>query len=394
MCLKTRLLKALLEDEVQEFIMEYEGDVSKLAFAGSPFPNIPTQALLEQISSRKQIKEKLPTWYNTKGVYYPPKLNLEQTSSEITAKHKAQYVQGKKLADLTGGFGIDCYFFSQKMASITHFEKEAFLSEIAAHNFKQFGIPSIRYKVGDSLALLKEEFDTIYVDPGRRTEDKNKVFLLEDCLPNIPANLEHILNHTKLLLLKTSPMLDISQGLSELKNVHAIHIVAVNNEVKELLWFIHANPVTEEPSIHTFNYTKNKVENFTTSLRDEGLATYGTPATYLYEPNAAVLKSGAFHAIALQYNLMKLAKNSHLYTSQDLIDFPGRRFEILEVLPYHKKDLRVFKNTKANVSTRNFPESVAQIRKKWKIKDGGEKYLFFTSLQNKERVVILGKAIR
>lgn len=388
------LPEALLDAEVQEFIIKFEGDISKLAFAGSPFPNVPTQALLEQISSRKQIKDKLPKWYGTKNIYYPPKLNLEQTSSEITAQHKAEYVKGNKLADLTGGFGIDCYYFSLKMDSVSHFEQNELLSEIATHNFKQLGVTNVDSKTGDSLELLKGNFDTIYVDPGRRTEDKNKVFLLEDCLPNIPANLERILKHTELLILKTSPMLDISQGLSELKNVSSIHIVAINNEVKELLWFIQATPSFEELKIQTFNYSKDKVQTFETSLRHDVLSEYNAPATFLYEPNAAILKSGAFHDIALQYNLKKLAKNSHLYTGEELIDFPGRRFEIVQVLPYHKKEMAVFKKTKANVSIRNFSESVAEIRKKWKIKDGGKDYLFFTSLENKERVVIHGKPIR
>lgn len=387
------LLEALLDTEVQEFITTFQGDISKLAFAGSPFPKVPTQALLEQISSRKQIKDKLPKWYATKNIYYSPKLNLEQTSSEVTAVHKAKYTQGKTLADLTGGFGIDCFYFSQKMDSVTHFEQNEILSKIAAHNFKQLEVTNIVSKTGNSLALLEESYDTIYVDPGRRTEDKNKVFLLQDCLPNIPDNLEHILKHTSLLMLKTSPMLDISQGLSELQNVEDIHIVAVNNEVKELLWFIHATSSGEAPRIHTFNYTKAKVDIFETALHDNSLADYAAPAKYLYEPNAAILKSGAFHAVALQYNLKKLAKNSHLYTSEELIDFPGRRFEIVQVLPYHKKEMGVFKKTKANISIRNFPESVAEIRKKWKIKDGGKVYLFFTSLENKERLVIQGKQV-
>lgn len=388
------LNKEVLTAEVQSFIKNYNDDVAKLAFAGSPFPSVPIQVLLEQISSRNQVKEKLPTWYATEKIYYPPKLNLEQTSSEITAMHKAGYLNGKSLADLTGGFGVDTYFFAQKMETVTYFEENESLLLMAQHNFKQLGASNISCKIGDSLALLNEKYDTIYVDPGRRTASRSKVFLLKDCLPNIPDNLEHILNHTELLMLKTSPLLDISMGLNELKNVSAIHIIAVNNEVKELLWFIRATPPNETPRIYTFNYSKNKVETFNTDIQDAAYADYSAPKTYLYEPNAAILKSGAFHSVANHFNVSKLAKNSHLYTNDEVIDFPGRRFEIIKVFPYNRKEMRAFSKSSANVSIRNFPESVAQIRKKWKIKDGGNDYLFFTSLENNERMVIQGKPIR
>lgn len=387
------LIKALLRPEVQEFITAYQGDLSKLAFAGSPFPDIPVQALLEQISSRNQIKDKLPNWYAAQNIYYPPKLNLEQTSSEITAIHKASYIQGTKLADLTGGFGIDAYYFSQKIEEVTHIEQNETLSQIAAHNFKQLGVSNIQCLVGDSISLLNEKYDSIYVDPGRRTQDKNKVFLLKDCLPNIPDNLEHILKHTQLLILKTSPMLDITQGLNELSKVVAIHIIAVNNDVKELLWFIQAQAQAPEIRIHSFNYTKKGLESFESGLKDDVETEYANPKAYLYEPNAAILKSGAFHEIARKLKLNKLAINTHLYTSEELIEFPGRRFEIIKVTAYQKQEMKAFNKTKANVSIRNFPQTVAELRKKWKITDGGNDYLFFTSLENNEKVVILGKAV-
>lgn len=387
------LLEALLRTEVQEFISNFQGDTTKLAFAGSPFPDIPVQALLEQISSRAQIKDKLPTWYATSHIYYPPKLNLEQTSSEISAQHKANYLYGTKIADLTGGFGIDAYFFSLKAEQVTHFEMNEALSKIAQHNFKQLNVSNVTCLVGDSLSLLQESYDTIYVDPGRRTEDKSKVFLLKDCLPNIPDNLSFILEHTELLLLKTSPMLDITQALSELQNVVTIQIIAINNEVKELLWFIQAKPEVEQIRIHTFNYTNKGVETFETGLKDAFEATYAKPEKYLYEPNAAIMKSGAFHDLALQLKIKKLAQHTHLYTADTAISFPGRKFEIVQVLPYQKQAMRIFNKTKANVSIRNFPESVVNLRKKWKIADGGNDYLFFTTLENNEKVVILCKAI-
>src|SRR5690625_7678966 len=166
-----------------------------------------------------QIKDKLPTSFMTDYIYYPPKLNLEQTSSEIETPNKIYYVEGETLADITGGFGVDTNYVAEKITSVTQFEKNETLSEIARHNAKQLDVSNITFRTGNSIALLEKQYDIIFADPGRRTASRSKVFLLKDCLPNIPDNLEHILNHTKLLLLKTSPILDISMGLNDLKNV-------------------------------------------------------------------------------------------------------------------------------------------------------------------------------
>lgn len=388
------ILEELLKPETQKFIREHTGDITKLAFAGSPFPSIPIQALLEQISSRNQVKNKLPTWYQTPNIYYPPKLNLEQTSSEITAQHKANYAKVERIIDLTGGFGVDCFYFSKYANSVIHFEKNESLSQIVAHNFKQFGIENIQYKTGDSIELLTGYHDIIYADPGRRDKDKNKVFLLKDCLPNIPKNLDKIWQHTDRLLLKTSPMLDISQGVSELKNVECIHIIAVDNDVKELLWFLKSGVYLENPKILTFNYAKKEVQFFELEEKEDTFINFSSPLAYLYEPNAAIFKSGGFNEVAIQFSLNKLSTHSHLYTSNKQIDFPGRVFKIISTFEYNKQTMKALKNTKANINIRNFRESVAKIRKKWKIKDGGEKYLFFTQSQNNKSIVIECEAVR
>lgn len=385
--------KEILQEEIQDYIHEFTGDINSLAFSGSPFPNVSTQELLMQISSRNQIKNKLPLWYKTKGIYYPPKLNLEQTSSEITAQHKAQYIKGDNLIDLTGGFGIDTYYFAHKTKQVWHAEMDAELSQIASHNAKVLGVENIEFYVGNSLELLNREFDTIYADPARRDDAKNKVFLLEDCLPNIPLHLETILSHTKLFMMKSSPMLDISQGIRELEAVYEIHIVAIDNEVKELLWFMSRDVKIDSPKLISFNYTKSGIQVFESNLEDAVSATYSEPLEYLYEPNAAILKSGAFNQVSEQLGINKLALHSHLYTSEELIDFPGRRFKIAQVLPYNKKEMKRLGIKKANISIRNFKESVATLRKKWKIKDGGDIYLFFTTNQLKEQVVLVCSAI-
>ncbi len=357
--------KALLDTEVQDFIINFEGDVSKLAFSGSPFEMVSVQELIQQIESRKKIEKKLPTWFSTSNIIFPPKLNLEQTSSEITAKYKSSLVSGKTLADITGGFGIDSFFFSEKFSDLYHFEIDKTLSEIAQHNFKTLNKQNLYCSSEDGLKnVLNNKYSVIYADPSRRHDNKGKVFFLNDCQPNIPENISTILNQCETFLLKTSPMLDISVGLNELRDVAEIHIIAVDNEVKELLWLLKKNN-EENLKIKTVNFTKSLKEQFDFDWNETAEATYSFPQKYLYEPNAAILKSGAFELLSRKLILDKLNKNTHLYTSETLIRFPGRTFVIENVVPYTKSEMRsalTFK--KANITIRNFPESVATLRKK------------------------------
>jgi len=378
---------------VQAFIQNFEGEVSKLAFAGSPFENISVQELIQQIDSRKKVEKKLPHWVKTPNIMFPPKLNLEQTSSEITAKYKASLVKGETLADITGGFGIDSYFFSEKIDTVHHFEINPTLSEIAAHNFKVLGKHNVTCFSEDGLkAVLNKKYSIIYADPSRRHNSKGKVFFLKDCQPNIPENISEIANQCDQFLLKTSPMLDISVGLGELQNVSEIHIVAIDNEVKELLWLLKKD-FSQNLKIKTINFTKSGAETFDFNWNEAATANYSLPQKYLYEPNAAILKSGAFDLVSEKLKLNKLHKNTHLYTSENLIDFPGRSFLIEKIVLYSKSEMRAALNFKrANISTRNFPETVGVLRKKWRIADGGEVYLFFvTNLEEKKQMLICSK---
>lgn len=384
---------ALLNPEVQDFIRNYDGEIHKLILSGSPFTDIPVVELAEQIESRRRIEKKLPTWFHTPGIIYPPKLNLEQTSSEITAQYKAALLSGKSMADITGGFGVDIFYFSDSFDKSFHFEINSELSDISRHNFSILGKDSIHCESQDGMEMaLTNKYDLIYADPSRRHQTKGKVFFLEDCEPNIVDNLLKILDNCNVFLIKTSPMLDISQGLQEISNVAEIHIVAVENEVKELLWLLR-NGHMENPKIKTLNIKKDFVDVFSFDWENKGLAEYGLPENYLYEPNAAILKSGAFNLVAEEYNLKKLHPNTHLYTNNSIIEFPGRRFEIKEVVPYSKSPIKkalTFK--KANITTRNFPESVENLRKKWKIKDGGNKYLFFvTDMEDQKQMLVCEK---
>jgi phospholipid N-methyltransferase len=388
----------ILKPEIQKFIIENTGlDTNKLALKKNPFSHIEFKILLNQIESRTKSKDKLPTWFNGDTIIYPSKISIEQTSSEATAKYKSEIVSGESLIDLTGGFGIDDYYFSKKIDTIVHCEINPELSEIVSHNFKQLNILNIDCIEGDSLKTLEQlnqKFSWIYIDPSRRNEAKGKVFMLKDCLPNVPDLQDTYFEYSDNILIKTAPILDISAGLQELKNVKQIHIVALDNEVKELLWIIEKN-YNGEISIKTVNFTKQNKEVFEFNMNSESEVNYCVPKKYLYEPNSAVMKSGGFNQIASFFSLDKLHINSHLYTSDELINFPGRTFQIEKTLNYSKKDMiENFSNQKMNVTVRNFPDTVENIRKKWKIKDGGNQYCFFTTDKNENKITLICTKIK
>lgn len=387
--------KELLKTGVQEFInINIDADIVSVLLKKIVFDEISSQELAQQIESKNNCRKKLPTWFNTPLVYYPKKLNIEQTSSEITAQYKAQIVSGKSLLDLTGGFGVDSYFFSQKMEQVAHCETNENLSEIAAYNFKVLGAKTIKTFATDGLDFLERHqhnFDWIYVDPSRRSDIKGRVFLLSDCLPNIPEHLNLLFEKSPRIMIKTSPLLDISMGVAELKFVKEIHIVSVKNEVKELLWVLQKG-FEGKVFIKTIDLKKITYAVFDFQLTEEksAISDFAMPQQhqYLYEPNAAILKSGAFKLVGTRLHLKKLHEHTHLYTSSELMDFPGRRFKISKVIPYTKKTMRQLHLEKANITTRNFKESVANIRKRHKIKDGGDDYLFFCKVYDNRAMVL------
>ena len=390
---------SILYPKVQEFIQDQLGvSIAKLALQKNPFPEIDWLTILNQIEAKTKSREKLPTWFSTKAIIYPSKLSIEQTSSERTAEYKSSLIAGNSLIDLTGGFGVDDYYFAKKINKITHCEINTDLSEIVGHNFKQLGVTNIECIAGDSLTTLQsttEKWDWMYIDPSRRNDTKGKVFMLKDCLPNVPENLDFYFEKSDAILIKTAPLLDIAAGLSELQNVKTIHIVALENEVKELLWELHKNYLGAI-GIKTVNLTKDATNFFDFILNQESTeANYSLPKRYLFEPNSAIMKSGGFNAISEQYRLDKLHKHSHLYTSNELIDFPGRVFEIQHAIPYSKKEIKIhLENSKQNITTRNFPETVELIRKKWKIKEGGNSYCFFTTDMNNDKIVLICTKIK
>lgn len=389
----------ILNPSIQEFIQNQIGvSISKLALQKNPFLEVEWITILNQIEAKNKAKVKLPTWFKTANIIYPSKISVEQTSSERTAEYKSGLISGNSLIDLTGGFGVDDFYFAKKIKTVTHCEINSDLSKIVQHNFEQLDVTNIQYFTGDSLDALQSttsKWDWMYIDPSRRNDAKGKVFMLQDCLPNVPENLDFYFEKSNAILIKTAPLLDVAAGLSELHNVKTIHIVALENEVKELLWELHKN-YTGAIAIKTANLTKETIDTFEFTLGKEASeSNYSLPQRYLYEPNSAIMKSGGFDEIGSTYQLNKLHKHSHLYTSKELIEFPGRIFEIQHHISYAKKEVKThLENSKCNITIRNFPETVDTLRKKWKIKEGGNSYCFFTTDMKNDKIVLICAKIK
>ncbi len=387
------MLSKLLDAEIQEFIkLHTHDDVGKLALQKNPFPEVEWVEIISQIAARQKAENKLPTWFNNGNIIYPSKISVEQTSSEAAARYKSGLVSGNSLIDMTGGFGIDDFYFARSVKQVTHCEMNLGLSAIAKHNFEVLGVSNIECLPGDSLDVLTltgRQWDWMYIDPSRRNEAKGKVFMLKDCLPNVPKLLDTYFKYTENVMVKTAPLLDISAGLKELHSVKAIHVVALNNEVKELLWIIQKG-FSGHPLIVAVNLAKNGIEVFENQLANEAVATFSLPKQYLYEPNAAIMKAGAFNEVSQHYNIAKLHTNTHLYTADENIGFAGRKFIIEAVLPYQKQEIKQYiEGKRMNISTRNFPLTPQELQKRWKVKDGGDTYAFFTTNISNEKVVLL-----
>lgn len=384
---------SLLSAEIQEFInSSLQANISKLALSKNPFPEVDWKEIINQIVSKNKSKHKLPTWFNTENIYYPASISIEQTSSEITAKYKSELISGTSLIDLTGGFGVDDYYFSKQFKHVIHCEKNAALSEIVQHNYGVLNVNNITCLAQNSTEVIEQSenaFDWIYIDPSRRSDVKGKVFLLKDCLPNVPENLSLYFSKSQSILIKTAPLLDITAGCMELENIKSIHIVAIENEVKEILWLLEKG-YDDEIEVNAVNIQKEKTDCTTFILGEHTPARFSLPQEFLYEPNAPLLKSGGVDYLCDALHITKLHPHSHLFTHSELVDFPGRRFSINEVIPFKKENLKKqLEGKKMNVTTRNFPISVEEIRKKYKIADGGTVYAFFTTNINNEKIVLI-----
>lgn len=384
---------SLLSAEIQEYIHNsLPVNISKLALSKNPFPEVDWKEIINQIVSKNKSQHKLPTWFNTDNIYYPPSISIEQTSSEITAKYKSELISGTSLIDLTGGFGVDDYYFSKKFERVIHCERNVSLSEMVQHNYGVLNVTNITCLAQNSTDVLMQSdrtFDWIYIDPSRRSDVKGKVFLLKDCLPNVPENLKLYFPKSNSILIKTAPILDITAGCMELENIKAIHIVAIENEVKEILWLLEKG-YNDEIELNAVNIQKEKTDCTTFILGEHSPARFSLPQEFLYEPNAPLLKSGGVDYLCDALHISKLHPHSHLFTHIELIDFPGRRFIINDVIPFKKENLKKhLEGKKMNITTRNFPLTVEEIRKKYKIADGGTVYAFFTTNINNEKIVLI-----
>ena len=442
----------MMNQATQDFIRQHQDeDVRQLAFLGSKNPEVDMPFALDQIRGRKMARAKLPRWANIDGIIYPPHISMEQCSSESTALYKAELAvrllglpvssssEEIGFVDLTGGFGVDFSYIAARLGvKSMYVERQAHLCDAANENFGRLGLKNAIVKNGDGieilhsfhpkkkdaasaddslgitydqpLSLLKTNLGLkiIFIDPARRDDAGNKVVSLKDCTPDVTVLQEEMLLKADYVIIKLSPMLDWHRAISELSHVREVHIISVNNECKELLLVLSARNMGEmEASLadgevkHAGNlriYCINDAQSFVCDELDmESSPVKIAPSTleemhYLYEPNASLMKASCFSVLSERYGARMLSKNSHLFVSQASIEaFPGRSFRIIAVSSFNKKELKRHLSgiTKANIATRNFPLSVAELRKRLKLKDGGETYIFATTLSNESHVLVI-----
>ena len=433
-----------MNQATQDFIRQHQDDdVRQLAFLGSKYPEVDMPFALDQIRGRKMARVKLPRWASLEGIIYPPHISMEQCSSESTALYKAELAarllglpassSGTEMkteneiefVDLTGGFGVDFSYIAARLGvKSMYVERQAHLCEAAKENFERLGLKNAIVKNGDGievlhsfhpkkkdvasaddslgitydqpLSLLKTNLGLkiIFIDPARRDDAGNKVVSLKDCTPDVTVLQEEMLSKADYVIIKLSPMLDWHRAISELSHVREVHIISVNNECKELLLVLSARNMGENLRIYCINDAQSFVCD---ELDMESSSVKIAPSTleemqYLYEPNASLMKAGCFCVLSERYGARMLSKNSHLFVSREPIAaFPGRSFRIIAISSFNKKELKRHLSgiTKANIATRNFPLSVAELRKRLKLKDGGETYIFATTLSDESHVLVI-----
>ena len=390
-----------ISPETLRFIEEnIRADVRSLALQAKKYPQVDMVMAVVQIAGRQIAEAKVPSWYRIEGLLYPKHLSMEQCSSEVTALYKVSLVKGETFADLTGGFGIDCSFLSRRFKKADYVERQAELCELANHNFPLLGL-NIEVHNEDGVGYLKrmQPVDCLFLDPARRDGHGGKTVAISDCEPDLSMLEDLLVEKAKTVMVKLSPMLDLSLALKTLKNVREVHVVSVNNECKELLLILQKQSISSEVSIHCEHIVNDLHQHFVFTQEQERIS--DCPLTsqveaYLYEPNASILKAGAYRSLTQSYEVKKLHLSSHLYTSSHFIeDFPGRRFQVEAVSGFGKKELKTFLEgmEKANITIRNFPSSVAELRKRLKLKEGGEDYIFATTLADESKVLIKCKKV-
>lgn len=391
-----------LSEETLRFIrLHRRDDVRALALQAAKYPDVDMAEAVVQIAGIQIAEKKIPQWAQTEGILYPKHLSMEQCSSEVTARYKASLVEGDSFADLTAGFGVDCSFIARRFRRADYVERQGTLCRLAAHNFPLLGLSHINVHCADALTYLQAmaPVDCLFLDPARRDSHGGKTVAISDCEPDVSRLEPLLVEKGRTVMIKLSPMLDIAAVLRDLHCVREIHIISVNNECKELVVILRRDSdvsesigkeiiisceqlVNNSPSQH-FDFTYAEEHEAVCPIADK-------VGAYLYEPGAALLKAGAYRLLAARYGVSKLHLNSHLYTSDEPVAFPGRAFKVMAVSGFGKKDLKALLSgvEKANLTVRNFPSSVAELRKKLKLKEGGDTYLFATTLASGEKVLI------
>ncbi|MDV7696131.1 RsmD family RNA methyltransferase [Chryseobacterium soli] len=375
----------LLNKEVQNYInANLHSDLHGLLLKKSPFPDISMQEIVQQIKGKQTAQKKFP-FLLKEGIVFPPQLNLEQASSEKTALYKSNILKGKTFIDLTSGFGIDAYYLSQKFEKITLVEQNSELLEIVSHNWGILEKKArfVNQKLEDFLAENRNTFDVIYLDPARRDQNKNKVFLLEDLSPNIIEIQDKLISISNEVVIKLSPLIDLKYLVSVLPNIFRIEIIAVKNDVKEVVVFL-SGENSGQISCKCVNLESEESElEYQFGDEENAQSEYSDPEKFIYIPNNSILKAGIFNVISEKFGLKKLHPNTHIYTSMDRIkNFPGRVME-MEVID----GKQIKKKEQFNIISKNYPLKPEEIKKKYGLKDGGESYLIFT--QSKKGKIIL-----
>ena len=372
----------MINEQTWDFIRQHAADdVRKLALQGTKDAAVDLSMALQQIAGRQTALKKLPSWAAVERVLYPPHLNMEQCSSEQTARYKARLAgSGDTYVDLTGGLGVDFYWMSQGFKQRYYVERNAELCKLVEHNFRTLGhVCSVCCCDTATYLPTVPHADVVFLDPARRNEHGGRTYDIKDCTPNILELLPLLMEKADKVILKLSPMLDWRKAVDDLQYVREVHIVSVDNECKELLLVLEQ---TERP-LRLVCVNNNQI--FEVSSHSSPLTSHPSPLTpeqFLYEPNASIMKAGCFDALAQQYPVCQVSANSHLFLSSvEIEDFPGRRFQICAISSTNKQTLKetLAGVSRANITVRNFPMSVEQLRKKLHLKDGGDTYIFATT---------------
>ena len=400
-----------METKLEEFIREHRhDDVRQLALQAARYPDIDMQQALQQIAGWQTARTKLPEWAATDGIIYPPRLSMEQCSSEATAKYKAKVLDPSPstIIDLTGGFGVDFSYMARGFQKAVYVERQPHLCEAARHNFQLLGLENAEVVCGDGVEYLKNmpyPFNaqsrlTIYLDPARRDENGKMTYAISNCTPDVVALKDLLLEKAGRVMIKLSPMLDWHKAVDDLGEVVEVHIVSVDNECKELLLVLAKNPAAPLRVVCANIRHDTETELFEFIPSNDNLSIPLFPVLrerdFLYEPNASIMKAGCFAEVADHFGVQPTGSNSHLFLSPQFIpDFPGRKFQIEQVTSMNKKELKhvIGGLTKANITVRNFPLSVAELRKRLKLADGGDTYIFATTLGEKDHVLLITKQI-